>query len=160
MSGIRLVIALAAAGVSGACGRQSAGSTQADTDAIKRVNQEWTAAIKAGNVEGMMAPLTSGVVLLPPNEPAASGPEAVRAWSQRMADQVAFTEATSVLDEVEFAGDWAFTRGTFHGTFQPKAGGASASDVTKYILLWRRQPDGSWKIARDIWNSNNPVPAR
>jgi ketosteroid isomerase-like protein len=27
----------------------------------------------------------------------------------------------------------------------------------KFMQLLMRQPDGSWKIARDIWNSNLPV---
>ncbi len=141
-----------------ACGgQQPPASTQADVEAITRINEAWTAAIKAGNADQMVAPLTTDGMLLPPNEPATTGLDAARAWSDRMVSQLTFTEATAVIDEVVVAGDWAFTRGTFHGTFQPKTGGAVMSDVTKYILIWQRQSDGSWKIARDIWNSNNPV---
>ncbi|MBI4519931.1 MAG: nuclear transport factor 2 family protein [Gemmatimonadetes bacterium] len=159
MSTFKRVVSTIGLAATLACAQRPPASTQEDVQAITRTNQEWTASIKAGNVDQMVAPLTADAVLLPPNEPAAVGLEAVRAWSQRMVDQVTFTEGTSVRDEVVVVGDWAFTRGTFHGTFQPKAGGAAVSDVTKYMLIWRRQPDGSWRISRDIWNSNNPAPS-
>jgi ketosteroid isomerase-like protein len=29
----------------------------------------------------------------------------------------------------------------------------------KYLTIYRRQPDGSWKIYRDISNSNEPPPS-
>jgi ketosteroid isomerase-like protein len=153
------VTALVGIGICLGCAQQAGTSTQADMDAIHRVNQEWTDAIRSGNVDAIMAPLTADAMLLPPNEPAATGSAEVRAWSQRMGEQVVFTEVRTELEEVVVAGDWAFSRGTFHGTFQPRAGGPATSDVTKFVLIWRREPDGSWKIARDIWNSNNPMPA-
>ncbi len=28
------------------------------------------------------------------------------------------------------------------------------SDTAKIITVWRKQPDGSWKVIRAIWNSN------
>ena len=44
-------------------------------------------------------------------------------------------------------------------TLTPKASGTPTDDEGKYLLISRRQPDASWRIARHIWNSNNPVPA-
>jgi ketosteroid isomerase-like protein len=32
-------------------------------------------------------------------------------------------------------------------------------DRGKYIEVWRRQTDGSWLIADDIFNSSEPAPA-
>ncbi|MBE0447990.1 MAG: DUF4440 domain-containing protein [Actinobacteria bacterium] len=136
-------------------------TVQADVDAIERIHREYTASINAGNVEQVLASLTTDAILLPPNEPPAAGLEEVRSWFQRLADhidQITFTEATLILDEIVVAGDWAFSRATLHVTIQPKAGGPSVSDATKTILIWQRQPNGSWKISHDIWNSNNPPP--
>ena len=31
-------------------------------------------------------------------------------------------------------------------------------DAGKYITVYERRPDDSWAMARDIWNSNNPLP--
>ena len=33
-----------------------------------------------------------------------------------------------------------------------------AMDKGKYIVLWKME-DGKWKMHRDIWNSDNPMPA-
>src|SRR6185295_15838251 len=36
----------------------------------------------------------------------------------------------------------------------PKRGGKTVHDEGKGVWIWRRQADGSWKIARAIWNSD------
>ncbi|MDA2927836.1 hypothetical protein MYX78_11520 [Acidobacteria bacterium AH-259-G07] len=35
--------------------------------------------------------------------------------------------------------------------------GEPIEDNGKYIVILQKQPDNAWKIARDIWNSDNPV---
>jgi ketosteroid isomerase-like protein len=37
-------------------------------------------------------------------------------------------------------------------------GGEPQKDSGKFIEVWRRQGDGSWKIADDIFNSSLPAP--
>jgi ketosteroid isomerase-like protein len=38
--------------------------------------------------------------------------------------------------------------------------GTDIVDTGKYVVVHRRQPDGAWKIAVDIWNSSQaPQPA-
>jgi ketosteroid isomerase-like protein len=65
------------------------------------------------------------------------------------------------IDEVELAGDdWAFERGTYTIVLTPKAGGTPIRDTGKYLTIYRRQTDHSWLMARDIWNSNNPLPGQ
>ncbi len=94
---------------------------------------------------------------MPPNAPPLIGKEAIRAAYQSTLDQ--FTgEITLSLEEVEFGGDWAFVRGTSPVTLTPKAGGELIQDEGKYLSIRKKQPDGSWKIFRTIWNSNNPLP--
>jgi ketosteroid isomerase-like protein len=57
-------------------------------------------------------------------------------------------------EEVRVAGDWAYSRGTYSATLTPKAGGEPREDSGKYLTILERQSDGSWKIARDCFNSN------
>jgi ketosteroid isomerase-like protein len=40
-------------------------------------------------------------------------------------------------------------------TMLPK-GGKAMNDVGKYVAVWKKQPDGSWKMIRDIYNSDLP----
>jgi ketosteroid isomerase-like protein len=71
-------------------------------------------------------------------------------------------------------GDWGFDRGTYTITPTPKVAGEAAEGASieqseigreldyaqtgKYLWILKRQPDGSWKIARGMWSSNHPPP--
>jgi ketosteroid isomerase-like protein len=55
---------------------------------------------------------------------------------------------------------WTFARGMYSATLVPKAGGAQIPIDGKFLTILARQPDGSWKIWRDIFNSNQPPPNR
>jgi ketosteroid isomerase-like protein len=46
--------------------------------------------------------------------------------------------------------------GTFEWTLAPK-NGLAAKDKGKYLTVWKRQMDGTWKIVRDINNSDLPA---
>lgn len=143
-----------------ACAAQRADTTEADVAAITRAANEWAAAVQAGNLDQIVALFTNDIVLLPPNEPAVAGMDATRVWGKGLVDAVTMTSVAIVSDETVVSGDWAFSRGVFRATMQPKGGGSPAAPVAnKYILIWRRQADGSWKIARDIWNGSEPPPA-
>ena len=62
-------------------------------------------------------------------------------------------EAETTIDEIEIMGDWAFVRATIARTIRVPDQDPR-SDIVKTIQVHQRQSDGSWKIARDIWNSH------
>ena len=55
--------------------------------------------------------------------------------------------------EVEEVGDLANEVGTFTGTV-PGEGGARVPLTGKYIVVWHRGNDGTWRYHRDIWNTD------
>ena len=65
-----------------------------------------------------------------------------------------FDQETAV-DEVVVSGDAAFVRVSFDGYLRPKVddGSPPLRSVSRHIWILRRQADGNWKIARDIWNT-------
>lgn len=58
--------------------------------------------------------------------------------------------------EARIAGDLAFSRGIFTLSMTPKAGGETIKLSGKYLTILEKQADGSWKIARDCFNYNEP----
>ena len=58
------------------------------------------------------------------------------------------------IAETEVSGDWAFSRGSWTSTLTPKGEGAAFLIDGKFMTILRRQADGSWKLYRDIFNSN------
>ena len=128
---------------------------EADAAAVRNVFDEATAALNPGG--GDIVDLdTEDAVVMYANGPAAIGKEAIRTRQQGFADQVTFEESRSV-EEVVASGDWAFVRWTGTGTVIPKDGGESSEFDRKGITIFQRQADKSWKIARVIWNSENPI---
>jgi ketosteroid isomerase-like protein len=67
-----------------------------------------------------------------------------------------YLEFDIVVAEVETFGDVASAYGTFTWLAEPRAGGDQISYDGKFLTLFRKQPDRSWKILRDVFNSNAP----
>ena len=136
---------------------EEAAATAADVEALKALEGTVVAAFKAGESDPLAALYPEGVVVLAPNQPALVGKVTVLAWLQGFYDQFTVDEFTSPVEEVVVAGAWAFSRGTFSWLLTPKAGGEPVADSGKFIVIWRRVPDG-WKRAMVIWNSDTPLP--
>ena len=128
-------------------------------DAIRKlVGEDYDKAMAVGNVSAKMRLYTEDAVLMPPEGPVVSGQEAIRLWHE-----VFFKKGTSPgvskVDEIQVFGDWGFARGTFSGTAPSSAGGTPSSVSEKWLVVVRRQADGGWKIARDIW-TQQPASAK
>ena len=59
--------------------------------------------------------------------------------------------------EVSSAGDLAYTYGT--SQFKAKAGDGKPVENGNYVRIWKKQPDGQWKVALDIVNPIPPTAA-
>ncbi len=111
----------------------------------------------AGDVERTIAMYSADAVLMPQYQPALVGHDAIRTYLKQMFDQAQIkltlsSEEITIVDE-----GFAYDRGRYSLTAQGKRGGSTTDDVGKYLVLWRKQSDGSWKIERDIDNSSNPL---
>jgi len=139
------------------CGSTSTSDPTADRQAIAAVSAQFEAAENAGNVEHMLPLFADDLVILSPNAPELSGADriaaAMRALHEAFAVRVEYTS-----QEIDAFGDWGFDRGTERFTLTPKGGGAPISVNGKYLWLYRRQPDGSWKQSRVMWNTSDPPP--
>ena len=135
----------------------SATNTGVDKAAIDRLREVHVAAVNAGDAEGWAACFANDGVQMPPNFGANSSNAAIQGWSKGFLSMFSCQFKLSV-DEVQVAEDWAFERGRYDITLTPRAGGGSMDDNGKYITIYQRQPDSGWKIARDIWNSDRPLP--
>jgi len=132
-------------------------STLVDEVGIDRLRDTHVAALNNGDAEAWVACFTDDGVQMPPHFATNVGKAAVRGWSQGFLSLFGCRFSLSV-DEVRVASDWAFERGRYTIALTPKAGGGPMNDSGKYITIYQCQSDGSWKIARDIWNSDQPLP--
>ena len=130
-----------------ACG-QSAPAT--DPSVITSRSEIWETALNAGDIETLMANYTSDARILPPNEKAATGTEAVRAAFGSMIDAGISGSLTSM--EAAVSGDIGYNVGNYTLTAD-----GEVVDTGKYLETWQRGADGQWRISNDIWNSDMPA---
>jgi uncharacterized protein (TIGR02246 family) len=128
----------------------------ADTTAIKALRDQYTAAFNSNDAAATAATLADDAIVMEPNQAAIEGKQAVQAMFEAMFKENAVRIALTPL-ETEVAGDWAYDRGNATITVTPKSG-KPMQESAKYLVIVKRQPDGSWKVYRDISNSNNPLP--
>lgn len=125
---------------------------------IDQGHAKWLDAMKANDAEALGRLVTEDAVLLPPHDQPVAGRQGVIAWFAGVVKQARTTSVGVPQREVIVAGDWAIERGSFTWKVVP-TGGSEIEDRGNYLAVWQRQPDGSWKVARNIWNSTLPVPA-
>ncbi len=152
----RMVVFMAALLVLAVNGCAPQLDVEADEAAVKRTFDEATAALNAGG--GAIGDFnTKDAVMMFPDEPAVVGKEAISERNVKVFIGRFTSEEIRSVDEVVVSGDWAFVRWVGTGTLTPKNGGEPSEFNLKGITIFQRQPDNSWKVARAIWNSNQPA---
>lgn len=129
-----------------------------DEAALREADVAWSKASETGQVDPYVVYLLDDAVVLGPNEPIANGKESIRKMVAEMFAMPGFGikwQPTKV--EVARSGDIGYSIGTYELSMNgPK--GKPMADRGKYATIWKKQADGSWKVAVDMFNSDMPMP--
>jgi uncharacterized protein (TIGR02246 family) len=146
--------------VTACAGRSASDTHEAAEAAIREADAASLRAIAAKQLEHTLSWYDENASLLIPNAPIATGRGEIRkAWEQLFA--VPGFNLAPKITRIEVAGseDLAYTQGTYEFSAKDPDGGA-VTDRGKFVVVWKKQTDGAWKIAADIWNSDSaPAPA-
>jgi uncharacterized protein (TIGR02246 family) len=122
---------------------------------IEQLTAQFVEAFNQGDVATLAAMYDTGAVVLAPNAPPMRGRQNIQAfWAG--AKQQGFRTLDLAVGSVEVIGSHAIDMGTYTLVVQPP-GQAAVTDRGKYMVLWRRQEDGSWKLYRDMFNTSMPA---
>ncbi len=124
---------------------------------IKKVGDTMNERVAKGDLPGIMDLLTEDVVYLPPNDTPKVGKQAYHVWVQPFQTQFAIM-GKIMSREIRVAQDQAYEWGMLEETFTPRDPSSGLKPVHfegKFLRIFLRQPDGSWKIARAMWSTNN-----
>ena len=106
--------------------------------------------------KGWASWFTEKGVMLPSGEPITEGREAIRASMARSLSYPGFSLTWQPLRaEVSQGGDLGYTVGRFEAAVV-KNGERSVLQRGKYVTVWRRQQDGTWKVELDVGNPGDP----
>ncbi len=133
--------------------QEAAALSEEDVAAIRQVTEEWVQANRANDWAAVAAFRTEDAVWMPPNEPVVAGRAAIQEWL------TPFTSTDFNVTPVQTEGrdGLAYTRGVYSLTVTIEGTPEPITDTGKYVQIWREQPDGSWLIAVEIWNSDLPL---
>ncbi len=140
---------------------QEAGTRQLDeVDAIRQADLAWAAAQAEDGLEGTMSVYLDDAIMLPPNAPMSVGKEAIRAASAEAGIGSPGFSVSWAATKIEVAesGELAYAIGTNRGTV-PGPCGTPIEVKGKYIEIWKKDSDGRWKIAVDMFSSDLPPPS-
>jgi ketosteroid isomerase-like protein len=149
-----------AGGAAGGGGDSAAAAMPAPPDpaavrqAIEAANAKGVEAWRNNNdFAPMLTNYEDGALIMQPGMPIIRGRAA---WGEAVAGMMKtldFKDMVFRTDDVTVSGDYAVEVGSYSWKLGPK-GGKLAADSGKYLTVWRKQGDGSWKIIRDINNSD------
>ena len=153
----RLLSALLLGFLALGCSRTTPVDTANEERAINAVRDREIRALSSGVADSLVAVLAADAVVMPPNEPTLTGADAIRTWYENTIREFS-AEGRYTNAQVTVVGDWAIEHYDGVMRLTPRAGGPPMEQQMKGIHVYRRQPDGTWRIAQDIWNANAPPP--
>jgi ketosteroid isomerase-like protein len=130
----------------------------ADKAAISKAHDVIEGGYRTSDCNAIVSVTANDGVFEPPNTPSAKGVDAIRAWCQPMFTQMKTKSLALSNRDIDVSGDLAIDYGDYVWVLTPAKGGADVRSVGRYETIWHRQSDGSWKVARLIWNSSEPAP--
>lgn len=140
-----------------ACAAQAPRADLAKEEAaIRQRVSDWNGYLTAHNDSAITALYGDDGVMMPPGQARLTGSGAIRTfWATLWPMKAALTLST-VSVRVAPSGDLAVEEGNWDFAIPSPAG--DQKDHGKYLVVWSRAT-GSWKVAQDIWNSDQQPPA-
>jgi uncharacterized protein (TIGR02246 family) len=130
----------------------------ADQKAISDGEIAWVADWKSKDIEKIVSHYADDAILMETGMPAMKGKEAIRSGLRVfLADKnLALTFAPTGV-EASKGGDLAHSYGTYTATMTDAETGNPVTETGKYVCVYRKQSDGSWKSILDINNPDAPA---
>lgn len=131
------------------------GGGSADKGALLAADLAFAKATAEKGLEGWLSWFAPDAKIFPPGEAVIEGIEAIRTYYAKTGfDPKPLTWKPAFAD-LAASGDLGYTVGyaSWPGTDEK---GHKVTRGSKYLTVWKKQADGSWKVAADLGNSAPP----
>jgi uncharacterized protein (TIGR02246 family) len=129
----------------------------ATKEAITALLADYNDALNTSSTDAVMSLYAEDGVFMPPYTPSAVGAEALTKAYDAVFKAIALNVKFTIAEIVELAPDWAFARTNSAGTTLDHATGAKSAEANQELFIFKKDSDGSWKIARYSFSSTNPL---
>ena len=123
---------------------------ESERDALMAVDKAWSESID--DTDAFLSFFADGAHFMPFGAPLAQG-DAIRPTWEGLISMPGFgLEWQATGAEVAASGDIGYTIGRFELTAEQD--GTTMLTVGKYVTIWHKQADGTWKVQVDIFNTD------
>jgi ketosteroid isomerase-like protein len=132
----------------------------ADVSALKDTEAVWVKDAATKDVAKWVAHYTDDASLLLPGAPILNGKEAISGGLKPMMSDpnFALTFGPTRVDAAK-SGELGYTQGTYSMTISDPKTKAPVNEKGKYLTVYRKQTDGTWKAVEDTFMSDAPPPS-
>lgn len=131
--------------------------TKVEAEKLRQTIKDWTALLDKDSLERTISFWADDAIMMMPGQPVIKGKRAIRemvANSRKIPGFKIVWEPPTKIDVSE-NGDMAYTFQRNQITMNDSLG-KSMVQYNKSVSIWKKQADGSWKDAVDIWNADSP----
>lgn len=124
--------------------------------AVEEIFDTYSSANMKKDVDTWIALWDDEGIKMSPNRLAINGKFAIEEMKRKKSQNPDdMTQSIELEDaQVSGSGDFGFAHGTFTTTVKPKGGGETKHKEGKFLTIFKKQADGSWKIYRDAVSLN------
>jgi ketosteroid isomerase-like protein len=134
-------------------------SVEADKQALLKAEADFEKAREQKGLEGWLSFFADDTLDLPAGLPIASGKDVMRKRLQTHWDNNVHLKWQPVKVDVARSGDLGYTAGNWQIPVLDKRINKRVVITGKYLTVWKKQKDGSWKVVADLGNQD-PVPTQ
>lgn len=122
--------------------------------AIDEANAQYIDMFKKADAKGFALLFTEDAVAMEPGRPAITGRKEIEQWLVEETKDNPLKEGTINTLDIYILADAVYETGTFK--FVSQAGDKDPYvALGKYLVIWKRGKDGSWKIFREVNIAND-----
>ena len=160
-----LIICLALAALTAGCSSSSnqppappPDTRAADVQAVKDVEAAWLKDAGTKDADKWASYFTDDASGLYPGAPALEGKDAIKAAiAKDFADKNFSVTFQCTKVTASKGGDMVYVQGTYSETMTNPKTKKPKTDKGKYLTVYMKQADGSWKAIADMSNSDSPM---
>ena len=121
----------------------------ADEKAVRDADAEWSRVASAKDLDKTVSFYADDAMVLPPNQPIVTSKTGIRNLWKGFLDSLRDINWQTTRVEMAKSGDMGCLIGTYAMTMKD-----GTKDAGKYCEVWKKQADGKWKVAADMFSSD------
>jgi ketosteroid isomerase-like protein len=120
--------------------------------ALRDADAEWSRVAAAKDLDKTVSFYADDAMVLPPNQSMVTSKTGIRNLWKGFLDSLTDISWKTTRVEMAKSGDMGYLVGTYAMTMKD-----GTKDTGKYCEVWKKQADGKWKVAADMFSSDLPA---